>query len=225
MLHAQVDNHSYDTPSVGKRDSHLSGKVLRLVALDTDNGMPLRILGVLSRDETELHRLGSGQDTLHRPSSQLGAVVLHLRGNNGTSRGIKLAPPVGSLSAALSSRVELVESLDGDVLVLLVLVSVNLGSDNHPDLVGLLLLGLERQVELSVPVGARSERLGLLSRIEGVGVLESLSLGLVNDLAREVLVDVGSLERERRGRVDSIGLVRVGWGVSSVLVDSDEVLG
>ena len=156
--------------------------------------MPLRILGVLSGDETELHRLGSGQDTLHGPSSQLGTVVLHLGSNNGTSRGIKLAPPVRSLSASLSSRVELVESINRNVLILLVLVGVNLGPDDHPDLASLLLLGLERQVELSVPVGARGERFGLLSRVEGVGVLESLSLGLVDDLASEVLVDVGGLE-------------------------------
>jgi hypothetical protein len=223
LLHAQVNDHPHDTPSISERDGHLSGEVLRLVALNTDNGMPLGILSILSRDETELHSLGTSQDTLNSPSSQLGAVVLHLSRNNSSSRGIELAPPVRSLSTSLSSRVKLVESLDRDILILFVLVSVNLSPNNHLDLVGLLLLGLERQVELSVPVGTRGKRLGLLGRVKGVGVLESLALGLVDNLACEILVDIGSLERERSRRVDSVGFVRIGWRVSSVLVDSDEI--
>ena len=185
--------------------------------------MPLRVLGVLPRDKTELHGLGTSQDALDGPSSQLGAVVLHLGGDYGTPRSVKLAPPIGSLAATLSSGVKLVERLDGNVLVLLVLVSVDLGPDDHLDLVGSLLLGLQREVELSVSVGTRSQGLGLLGRVEGVGVLEGLSLGLVDDLACKVLVDVGGFERERSGRVDGVGLVSVGRGVGCVLVDSDKI--
>lgn len=113
------------------------------MALDADNGVSLRILGVLPGDETELHGLGTGQDTLDGPSGELGAVVLHLGGDDGTSGSVELAPPVGGLAATLSSGVKLVERLDGDVLVLLGLVGVDLGPDNHLDLVGSLLLGLQ----------------------------------------------------------------------------------
>lgn len=185
------------------------------------------IVGRNSNHLPNLHYVSLGQDTLDSPSGKLGAVVLHLSGDHSTTLADQLRPPVQSTSTTLCLVVELVEGLDGDVLVLaadgVLLNGINLSSDNQVH--GLFIV--EGQVESPVLVGFAGRWLGLLRGIvEGVGVSHLDPLVVVaHNLVGKVVVDVGSLVREGGRLVDTI-LVSIGTlerGIGSVFVDRDHV--
>ena len=115
-------------------------------------------------DSPKFHDIRLGQDALHSPPRQLAAVVLHLRGHDGTTLRDELTPPVQGTATALGLAVELVERLDGDKLVLaadgVLLHGVDLGTHDQVD--GLLLVG--REVEPPVLVGLAGRRVGVPRR-------------------------------------------------------------
>ncbi|KAI6754332.1 hypothetical protein HG530_012846 [Fusarium avenaceum] len=173
-----IGNGADDTPTVVERQVHLVSKVARLPADNAQNDVLVINTGCQTRDET-LHNISLGEDALYCPSSELATVVLHLSSNDGTTLGDKLAPPVKSTTAALSLAVELVESVDADVLVLAAdgvpLDGVDLWvTVGHGDLGGLV-LNNNLVGEVVVDVG------GLLG--EGVRLVDG------------VLATIGSIER------------------------------
>lgn len=184
--------------------------------------MSLGVPGVGSRNVTHLHLLNTGQDRLGSPSSKLGTVVLHLASKDSTFLSVEILPPVEGLAGtALDTRVVLIESLDSDKDFLFAKISVSLGSENDIKL----LFFIDGKVELPVLVKSGRRRFGLdFGGVEGVGVGGiRLGFGVGRDLRREVVRDVGGLEREGAGRVNVAGVVRVNRGVSGILVDGDVV--
>jgi hypothetical protein len=69
-------------------------------------------------DLPKLHEIGLREDGLSGPAGELAAVVLHFGGNDRTTLGSQLGPPVEGTTRALGLVVELVESLDDEELVL-----------------------------------------------------------------------------------------------------------
>lgn len=69
-------------------------------------------------DIPKLHEIGLCEDGLCGPAGKLAAVVLHFGGNDRTTLGSQLGPPVESAAGTLGLVVELVESLDDEELVL-----------------------------------------------------------------------------------------------------------
>jgi hypothetical protein len=118
----------------------------------------------------KFHGVGLGQDTLYSPSSKLARVVLHLRRQNGTSLAGQLGPPVECASGALGLVVELVQCLDGQVLVLAVDVVLHNCVEFCPDYeVQRLLVLLQGEIESAVPVCLGCGRITLdLRVVEGV---------------------------------------------------------
>lgn len=180
------------------------------------------------QDSPKLHHVSLGQNTLHRPSCKLAAVVLHLSGHNGTALRHQLAPPVKSATAALRLAVELVEGVHGEELVVaadnVLLDGVQLCP--HHQVNGLLVVG--GQVELAVLVGLGCWGLRLLGGVvEGVAVGHVDLLRLQYDLVGEVVVDVRGLLGEGGRLVDDV-LGTLGClerCVGGVLVDGDHVQG
>lgn len=185
---------------------------------------------VAGKNVPKLHDIRVRDDGLDGPASELARVVLHLGGDNGTTGRDELGAPVKGSTASLGLVVELVEGLDGDVLVLaadsVLGDGIELGTDNQ---VERLLVG-DGEVEAAVLVGLACGWVGLLGGVvEGVLVGHVGAVGIVLDhrLVREVVVDVGGLLGERGGLVDGV-LVTLGGvhrGVGGVLVDGDHVQG
>ncbi|KAJ0164231.1 hypothetical protein CTA2_1486 [Colletotrichum tanaceti] len=179
----------------------------------------------------KLHDVGAGEDALHRPPGELARVVLHLGCNDGTALTDELRPPVEGATAALGLAVELVESVQGDELVVaadgVLLDGIDLGTDDEVDVV---LLAVGGEVELAVLVGLGGGRVrvlgGIVERV-GVGHLDLLALILDDNLVGEVVVDVGGLLSKSAGHVEAVlGAVRGVHGrVGGILVDSDHVEG
>lgn len=190
--------------------------------MHADDGVSLGIPGVGSRNVTHLHLLSTGQDRLDSPSSKLGAVVLHLASKDSTLLSVEILPPVKGLAGTtLDTRVVLIKSLDSNEDFLLAEVSVSFSSDNDIKL----FFFIDSKVELSVLVESGRRGFGLdFGRVEGVGLGSiSLGFGVGRDLRREVVRNVSGFEREGTGGVNVAGVVRVNWGVGSVLVDGDVV--
>lgn len=184
--------------------------------------MSLGISGVGSRNVTHLHLLNTGQDRLDSPSSKLGAVVLHLASKDSTLLSVEILPPVKGLArTTLDTRVILIEGLDSDEDFLLAKIGVSLGSENDTKL----LFFIDGKVELPVLVQSGRRRFRLdFGRVERVGVGGiRLRFGVGRDLRREVVRDVGGLEREGTGRINVANVIRVNRGVGGVLVDGDVV--
>lgn len=228
-----VDNGADDTPAVAEVQIHLGGELARLVADHAKNDVRSGVAGVGARHETQLHAVGLGEDGLRGPAGQLAAVVLHLRGDDGTALRPQLAAPIEGVAGARRLAVELVEGLEHQLLLLAVdgvlQHGVDLGPDDH---VQRLLVALQGQVEAAVLVALGGRGLGLLAGVvEGVGVVElDLGvLGLVNGLEGEVVVDEGRFHGQGAGGVDRLllarGLGHLHGGVDGVLVDGDQVEG
>lgn len=185
---------------------------------------------VAGENVPKLHDIRVRDDGLDGPASELARVVLHLGGDNGTTGRDELGAPVKCTTAALGLVVELVEGLDGDVLVLaadgVLGDGIELGTDNQ---VERLLVG-DGEIEAAVLVGLAGRGVGLLgSVVEGVlvGHVGAVRVVLDHSLVREVVVDVGSLLGERGWLVDGV-LVALGGvhrGVGGVLVNGDHVQG
>lgn len=172
-----------------------------------------------------LHDISLGKNRLNSPSGELAAVVLHLSGDYSTTLRHKLGPPVKATTAALSLAVKLVESVDSDELVLVVesalLHRIQLGADDK--ISGALLGG--GKIEPSVLVGLGRRGHGLLGGVEGVLVSHADLVLLKHNLVGKVVVDIGSLLRERGGLVDRIlgSLGSLERRIGGVLVDGDHV--
>lgn len=185
-------------------------------------------LSSMTQNIPKLHNVRLGQNTLHSPSSQLAAVVLHLSSHNGTALSDQLASPVESTTAALGLAVELVQRTDGNVLILAagsaLLDGIHLGTDNQVH--GVLVVG--GQVKSSVLVGLAGGGVGVLgSVVEGVGVahIHLGGLTLADDLVGKVVVDVGGFLGQGRRHVDTLfatigGIQR---SIRGVLVDSHHI--
>ena len=180
-------------------------------------------------DIPKLHEVGLCEDGLSGPASELAAVVLHLGGNDGTTLGSQLGPPVESTTGTLGLVVELVERLDDEVLVLaadaVLHHGVQLGTHDQVDC---LLVGSERKIEAAVFVGLGCRGVGLLGGVvEGVlvGHLDLVALGLLDNLRGEDVVDVGGLLLEGARGVDLVlvALADLERRIGGVLVDSDHV--
>jgi hypothetical protein len=90
---------------------------------------------------------------LDGPSSKLARIVLHLCCQDGTSLAGQLGTPVECTTRALCLVVELVQGLDGEVLVLAVDVVLHNGIEFCPhNEVQRFLVLLQGQVEAAVPV-------------------------------------------------------------------------
>lgn len=166
---------------------------------------------------------------MHSPSGKLARVVLHLSGENSTPLACQLGPPVQSTAGSLCLVVELVQGLDGQVLVLTVDVILNNSVELCPDnQVQRLVVLVQRQIESAVPVCLGRWRVGLdFLVVKGmlVGHVDLLGLGLGNDLEGEDVVDVRSLQHQGTWAVDGV-LVALGnfeRRVCGVLIDSNHV--
>ncbi len=163
-------------------------------------------LGGAAADETDLHLGGTGEDGLGGPLGKLKGVVLELAGEDSTSLTVNLVAPVDT---EMDLRgVELVESKRRHVLLailrtdLLLDDAVQLGTANELDLVP------EVEAAVTVGDGGGLHAIVVLVIVEGVGKVEALaSLGGLEDLLGEVLVDHGSLEAETLGGVDALRVV------------------
>lgn len=226
-----INNCTNNTPSITKVQVHLGSEFLGLVTDNAQNDVTSRRAGVSTRHETKFHAIGLGKDSLGSPAGKLAGVVLHLGCEDGTTLGDELGAPVKGAAGTGSLAVELVQGLDGELLVGatggVLHDGVDFGTDDH--LEGFLIT-LQANVEAAVLVTLGGERLGLLSFIvEGVRLVEgNLGLGVLGDgLQGEVVVDEGSLHGEGGGSVDLLvlgrGLGDLQGGIVGVLVDGDQV--
>lgn len=229
-----VNDSTDDTPTVTEVQVHLASELAGLVTSNAEDDVGSSRAGVDTGDEAELHAVGLGEDSLGGPAGELGGVVLHLGGEDGTTLGVELAAPVEGTAGALGLGVELVQGLDDELLVLCsggtaLHDGVDLCADDHGD--GLL-VALEGDVEATVLVTLGGEGLGLLGLVvEGVGLGEG-DLGLVGldeSLQGEVVVDDGGFHGEGVGGVNLLllagGLGGLEGCVDGVLVDADHVEG
>lgn len=228
-----VDDSTDDTPSVAEVEVHLGSELTGLVADNTQDDVGGGGTGVGTRDETKLHGVSLGEDGLGSPAGELDAVVLHLGGHDSTALRPELAAPVQSATGAGGLAVELVESLDNQMLVLaadgILHDGVDLGTDDH---VERLLVILQGQVEPSVLVSLGGKWFCLLGGVvEGVRVVEGDLgfLGFYHGLQSKVVVDECGFQSKSTGGVDRLLLAgRVGRlhrGICSILVDGDQIDG
>ena len=125
-------------------------------------------------DEAEFHLVGFGENGLRGPAGEFTAVVFHFRGDDGSALGDELGAPIKGTTGALGFVVKFVESLDEEVLVFAGDVvfdySIEFSSDDQME--GLFIF-LEGQVEATIFIGFRGERLGFFGGVvERVGVRE-----------------------------------------------------
>lgn len=165
--------------------------------------------------------VGTGEHALDDPAGKLAAVVLHLCGNDGSALGVELLSPLHGATGTLSTRIKLVQGLEGNVGLLTLSRlddSIDLSTDDKRDI--LILVG--REVELAITVSNKRDRL-LIGTVEGVAVLQIDNLLRVDNLGSKVGVDVGGLQGQSSGRVDAVLVAAVHGWVGRVLVDRDIV--
>jgi len=219
----QTDEHTDQAPHATLAQSDLRGKIAGTVELRRQDDVLVRDLRGTAADETDLHLGGTGEDGLGGPLGELKGVVLELASEDGASLTVNLVAPVDT---EMDLRgVELVESKRRHVLLailrtdLLLDDAVQLGTANELDIVP--------EVEAAVTVGDRGgfHAIVILVVVEGVGKVEALaSLGGLEDLLGEVLVDHGSLEAETLGGINTLGVVLLlPRGLVGGLVDSEVV--
>lgn len=156
----------------------------------------------------QLHRIGLGQDALHRPPGELERVVLHLGREDRTTLAGKLGPPVECPTAALGLVVELIERLDRHVLVLAVDVVLDNGIQLRPhnEMQRFFVL-VQGQIETTVPVSLGRGRVALVILVvKGMLVwhVNLVGLRLLHNLEWEDVVDVRGFEHEGAGAVDGV---------------------
>lgn len=228
-----VNNGTDDTPTVAEVQVHLSSKLAGLVANNTENNVTSSGAGVGTRNETKLHAVSLSQDGLGGPASKLAGVVLHLSGDDGTTLGDELAAPVKSTTGTDSLAVELVKSLDDQLLISTASGAlhdgVNLGTDDH---LKRLLITLQGDIEAAVLVTLGGKGIGLLGLVvEGVGLSKGNLglLGLGNSLQSKVVVDESGFHSQSSGGVDLVllarGLGNLKRSILGVLVDADKIHG
>ena len=226
-LAKQLNEHADEAPHASLGKGNLGGEVPGSIKLSGQYDMVGGVLDVGPADEADLHLRCTRQDTLGSPLGELEGVVLEFVGEDSTTLGIDLVPPVDAGEGL--GRVELVEGKSrhvvgvirpaGPAAGLLLDDTMQLGTGNELDVV------TKVEAAVSVGDGGRLHPVVVLDVKEGVGEVEGLSrLGGLEDLLAEVLVDHGRLEAKAFGSVDALGIVLLFLGrIIGRLVDGEIV--
>lgn len=203
LLPQDVNDDSNHTPSVIHVQGNLGGELVRFELLHTQYHVFVRRSRINSRNESEFHMINTSKQSTNGPLGQLATVVLDFGSENSARLRVQLHPPVHTI---VMFGVPLVESLDVQELLVVVGSSgdgVDLRSDDELDVVA--------DVPLAVLVGDRGN-FAFVAFDERVLVFESVAIFVHSkDLLREVVIDVGRLERKIVWRVDVLRVVFLWW--------------
>ncbi len=206
----------YHPPPIAHPHIQLPRKLPRAHPRRAQHHMPRIIPRAHAAHVPHLEDLGACQERLDRPARELGGVVLHLGGDDRAALAVELRAPVGGPARF---GLVLVQRADRRVPAPTREDRVHLRA--HHDLHVLLLV--DPQIELPIPIPARRERLPLLGRVKRVRVAQIHVFPLIHALEAEVLVDKGRFEAEVERGVE--GLAFGGGRVGGVFVDGDGVEG
>ena len=92
--HDEVKDASHHSPGVVHIQVDLLSKLDGFELLGAEDDVPGAVLNVVSGDVPELQVVRASEDTLHGPLGQLAGVVLQLIGQDCTTLGVQLLPPI-----------------------------------------------------------------------------------------------------------------------------------